>query len=300
MPSITMKELLEAGVHFGHQTKRWNPKMKEYIFGERNGIHIIDLQKTLKMFKEASRFATELAAGGKVLLFVGTKRQAQEAIAEEAKRCSMFFVNQRWLGGLLTNFATIQKSIQRLKDLEEMSQDGRYELLPKKEVIHLERERKHLEQNLSGIKDMPGLPDALFVIDSYKEEIAVREARKLGIAVIAVVDTNCDPKPITYPIPGNDDALRAIRLFASKVADAVLEGKQMAAEQALVQERVAAEEGAGVATVGEEEEEPELSPEIAPEGYSSPPQFRKEPGTEIQDGSEESYDISDLTASHGH
>ncbi|OFW00832.1 MAG: 30S ribosomal protein S2 [Acidobacteria bacterium RIFCSPLOWO2_12_FULL_59_11] len=295
-----MKELLEAGVHFGHQTKRWNPKMKEYIFGERNGIHIVDLQKTLKMFKEASRFATELATGGKVLLFVGTKRQAQEAIAEEAKRCSMFFVNQRWLGGLLTNFATIQKSIQRLKDLEEMSQDGRYELLPKKEVIHLERERKHLEQNLSGIKDMPGLPDALFIIDSYKEEIAVREARKLGIAVIAVVDTNCDPQQITYPIPGNDDALRAIRLFASKVADAVLEGKQMASEQALEQERVAAEEGAGVTTVVEEEEESELSPELAPEGYSSPPQFRKEPGTEIQDGSEEPYDISDLTASHGH
>lgn len=300
MPTITMKELLEAGVHFGHQTKRWNPKMKEYIFGERNGIHIIDLQKTLKMFKEASRYATELAAEGKVLLFVGTKRQAQEAIAEESKRCSMFFVNQRWLGGLLTNFATIQKSIRRLKDLEEMSQDGRYELLPKKEVIHLERERKHLEQNLSGIKDMPGLPDALFIIDSYKEEIAVREARKLGIAVIAVVDTNCDPEPITYPIPGNDDALRAIRLFASKVADAVLEGKQTAAEQVLMQERIASEEGAGVATVGEEEEETELSPEIAPEGYSSPPQFRKEPGTEIQDGSEESYDISDLTASHGH
>ena len=300
MPTITMKELLEAGVHFGHQTKRWNPKMKEYIFGERNGIHIVDLQKTLKMFKEASRFATDLAAEGKVLLFVGTKRQAQEAIAEESKRCSMFYVNQRWLGGLLTNFATIQKSIQRLKDLEEMSQDGRYELLPKKEVIHLERERKHLEQNLSGIKDMPGLPDALFIIDSYKEEIAVREARKLGIAVIAVVDTNCDPQQITYPIPGNDDALRAIRLFASKVADAVLEGKQMASEQALEQERVAAEEGAGVTTVVEEEEESELSPELAPEGYSSPPQFRKEPGTEIQDGSEESYDISDLTASHGH
>ena len=222
MPTITMKELLEAGVHFGHQTKRWNPKMKEYIFGERNGIHIVDLQKTLKMFKEASRFATDLAAEGKILLFVGTKRQAQEAVAEEAKRCTMFYVNQRWLGGLLTNFTTIQKSIRRLKDLEEMSQDGRYELLPKKEVIHLERERKHLEQNLSGIKDMPGLPDALFIIDSYKEEIAVREARKLGISVIAVVDTNCDPKPITYPIPGNDDALRAIRLFAAKIADAVL------------------------------------------------------------------------------
>src|SRR5712692_6735738 len=176
-----MKELLEAGVHFGHQTKRWNPKMKEYIFGERNGIYIIDLQKTLKLFKEAAKFVGEAAAQGKTILFVGTKRQAQEAIAEEAQRCSMYYVNQRWLGGLLTNFATIQKSIKRLKDLESMAQDGRYEMLPKKEVIRLERERKHLEQNLAGIKDMPSLPDALFVIDSQKEQIAVREARKLGI-----------------------------------------------------------------------------------------------------------------------
>lgn len=244
MAAITMKELLEAGVHFGHQTRRWNPKMKEYIFGQRNGIHIIDLQKTLKMFKEATRFVVELAKEGKTLLFVGTKRQAQEAIVEEARRCSMFFVNQRWLGGLLTNFETIRKSIQRLKDLDEMSEDGRYELLPKKEVIKLERERKHLEQNLSGIKDMPGLPDAIFVIDSHKEEIAVHEARKLEIPVVGVVDTNCDPDKVTYIIPGNDDALRAIRLFASKVADAVLEGRKIAAENALEEERRASEEAA--------------------------------------------------------
>ena len=180
MASITMKELLEAGVHFGHQTKRWNPKMKQYIFGERNGIYIIDLQKTLRLFKEATQFVTELAAQGKIILFVGTKRQAQDAIAEEALRCNMFFVNQRWLGGLLTNFSTIQKSIKRLKELDAMATDGRYELLPKKEVTRLERERKALEKNLSGIKNMPGLPDAIFVIDSKNEEIAVAEARRLG------------------------------------------------------------------------------------------------------------------------
>ena len=249
MPAISMKELLEAGGHFGHQTKRWNPKMKEYIFGERNGIHIIDLQKTLRMFKEASQFVAELAAENKILLFVGTKRQAQEAVAEEARRCTMYYVNQRWLGGLLTNNVTIQKSIKRLKELEAMSQDGRYEMLPKKEVIKLERERKHLDSNLAGIKDMPGLPDSLFVIDSHKEEIAVREARRLGIAVVGVVDTNCDPDLVTHPIPGNDDALRAIRLFTSKVADAVLEGKQVAEGRALEEERLASEaaydEGAG-------------------------------------------------------
>ena len=232
MPAITMKELLEAGVHFGHQTRKWNPKMKEYIFGERNGIHIIDLQKTLKLFKEASRFVGELAASKKTILFVGTKRQAQEAIAEEAKRCEMFYINQRWLGGLLTNYVTIQKSIQRLKELEAMSQDGRYEMLTKKEVGKLERERKHLEQNLAGIKAMPGLPDAIFVIDSYNEEIAVREARKLAIPVIAVVDTNCDPEQVNYPIPGNDDALRAIRLFTSKIAESVIEGNAIAAAAA--------------------------------------------------------------------
>ena len=225
MASITMKELLEAGVHFGHQTKRWNPKMKQYIFGERNGIYIIDLQKTLRLFKEATQFVTELAAQGKTILFVGTKRQAQDAIAEEALRCNMFFVNQRWLGGLLTNFSTIQKSIKRLKELDAMATDGRYELLPKKEVTRLERERKALEKNLSGIKNMPGLPDAIFVIDSKNEEIAVAEARRLGIPVIAIVDTNCDPDFVDYVIPGNDDALRAIRLFASKVSESIVEGQ---------------------------------------------------------------------------
>ena len=228
MANITMKELLEAGVHFGHQTKRWNPKMKEYIFGERNGIYIIDLQKTLKMFKEASKFVTDLAAAGKTVLFVGTKRQAQDAIAEEAGRCGMFYINQRWLGGLLTNWVTVQKSVKRLKELDDMATDGRYELLPKKEVIKLERERKHLQANLAGIKELNRLPDSVFVIDSNKEQIAVREARKLGIPVVAVVDTNCDPSEVDYVIPGNDDALRAIRLFASKIADSVVEGSQMA------------------------------------------------------------------------
>ena len=232
LASITMKELLEAGVHFGHQTKRWNPKMKQYIFGERNGIYIIDLQKTLRLFKEATQFVTELASQGKTILFVGTKRQAQDAIAEEALRCNMFFVNQRWLGGLLTNFATILKSIKRLKELDAMATDGRYELLPKKEVTRLERERKALEKNLSGIKTMPGLPDAIFVIDSKNEEIAVAEARRLGIPVIAIVDTNCDPDVVDYVIPGNDDALRAIRLFASKISESVIEGQAVHKEAA--------------------------------------------------------------------
>jgi small subunit ribosomal protein S2 len=226
-----MKELLEAGVHFGHQTKRWNPKMKEYIFGERNGIYIIDLQKTLKMFKEASKFVQDLATEGKRVLFVGTKRQAQDAIAEEAQRCGMFYINQRWLGGLLTNWVTVQKSVKRLKELDEMATDGRYELLPKKEVIKLERERKHLQANLAGIKELTRLPDAVFVIDSNKEQIAVREARKLGIPVVAVVDTNCDPSEVDYVIPGNDDALRAIRLFASKIADSIVEGVQLMSDK---------------------------------------------------------------------
>jgi small subunit ribosomal protein S2 len=237
-----MKELLEAGVHFGHQTKRWNPKMKEYIFGERNGIYIIDLQKTLKMFKEAAKFVSSVAAEGKTVLFVGTKRQAQEAIQEEATRSSMYYVNQRWLGGLLTNFTTIQKSIRRLKEIEQMSQDGRYELLPKKEVIRLERERKHLEVNLAGIKEMNSLPDCVFVIDSNNEQIAVREARKLGIPVVAIVDTNCDPDEVDYVIPGNDDALRAIRLFTTKIADAVLEGKGLAEKTVSEGEKAAEEE----------------------------------------------------------
>ena len=240
MATITMKELLEAGVHFGHQTKRWNPKMKEYIFGERNGIYIIDLQKTLKMFKEASRFIAELSSQGRIVLFVGTKRQAQDAVSEEATRANSFYINQRWLGGLLTNWVTVQKSVKRLKELDEMATDGRYELLPKKEVIKLERERKHLQANLAGIKNMSRLPDAIFVIDSNKEQIAVREARKLGIPVVAVVDTNCDPSEVDYVIPGNDDALRAIRLFASKIADSVVEGSQ------LLSDKQAADMAAGV------------------------------------------------------
>ncbi len=298
MPSITMKELLEAGVHFGHQTRRWNPKMKEYIFGERNGIYIIDLQKTLKMFKEAGRFISDLAAQGKTVLLVGTKRQAQEAVAEEAQRCGVFFVNQRWLGGLLTNFTTIQKSIKRLKELELMAQDGRYEMLPKKEVIRLERERKHLEQNLSGIKEMNALPDALFVIDSHKEQIAVREARKLGIPVVAIVDTNCDPDEVDYVIPGNDDALRAIRLFTSKIADAVLEGRGLAERQQVEGEKAeeegepeyamgeygpfgAAEPGPGTLEVsqgaGEEEEE---SPAHSGNRKGPSPELKAQPGEE--------------------
>ena len=247
MATITMKELLEAGVHFGHQTKRWNPRMKEYIFGERNGIYIIDLQKTLKMFKEASKFVQDLAAEGKIVLFVGTKRQAQDAIAEEATKCGGFYINQRWLGGLLTNWVTVQKSVKRLKELDDMATDGRYELLPKKEVIKLERERKHLQANLAGIKNMNRLPDAIFVIDSNKEQIAVREARKLGIPVVAVVDTNCDPSEVDYVIPGNDDALRAIRLFTSKISESIAEGaqlmtdKQVAVMQAGTEQAQAAE-----------------------------------------------------------
>ena len=243
MPAISMKELLEAGVHFGHQTKRWNPKMKEYIFGERNGIYIIDLQKTLKMFKDAARFVGEMAAQGKNVLFVGTKRQAQEAIHEEATRCQMYYVNQRWLGGLLTNMLTVQKSIKRLKELEGMaSVEGGYAGRPKKEVIRLERERKHLDQNLAGIKDMPGLPDVLFVIDSNKEAIAVKEARRLAIPVVAIVDTNCDPDEVDYVIPGNDDALRAIRLFASKIADAVIEGRSLATVQEFTADKIIQDE----------------------------------------------------------
>jgi small subunit ribosomal protein S2 len=228
-----MKELLEAGVHFGHQTKRWNPKMKEYIFGERNGIYIVDLQKTLKLFKEAMSYVAEMASQGKNVLFVGTKRQAQEAIAEEAGRCQMFFINHRWLGGLLTNFSTVKRSIERLKLLEDMNETGNYGGRTKKEIGQLERERKHLSSNLSGIRDMGRLPDLLFVIDSNKEEIAVKEARRLGIPVVAVVDTNCDPDQVDYVIPGNDDALRAIRLFTNKIAEACIEGRQQVTETEL-------------------------------------------------------------------
>ena len=258
MPAISMKELLEAGVHFGHQTKRWNPKMKEYIFGERNGIYIIDLQKTLKLFKDAARYVGEMAAQGKNVLFVGTKRQAQEAIAEEATRCNMFYVNQRCLGGLLTNMTTVQKSIKRLKELESWATDGGYAARPKKEVIRLERERKHLDSNLAGIKDMPGLPDVLFVIDSNKEAIAVKEARRLNIPVVAIVDTNCDPDEVDWVIPGNDDALRAIRLFASKIADSVIEGRALATEQDFAAEKIVTDETAG-------EEVPEYTAYVDPQ-----------------------------------
>lgn len=227
-----MKELLEAGVHFGHQTHRWNPKMKEFIFGERNGIHIIDLQKTQRYFREAMNFVTEAASQGKTFLFVGTKRQAQDAVAEEAQRCGQFYVNQRWLGGLLTNFQTIRKSIDKLHELEQKRADGSYARLPKKEVIRHERKREALEKNFAGIKNMTRLPDVLVVIDTDKEETAVREARRLNIPIVAIVDTNCDPDGITYLIPGNDDALRAVRLFVSKIADAIIAGQQIAAKDA--------------------------------------------------------------------
>ena len=241
---ITMKELLEAGVHFGHRTRRWNPKMKEFIFGERNGIHIIDLQKTLKMFREASRFVSELASQGRVILFVGTKRQAQEAISEEGRRCAMFYVNHRWLGGTLTNWATLQKSIKRLKTLKAMIEDGRMAQLSKKEAARLERELKHLQQNLEGVENMNTPPDAMFVVDSHTEAIAVREARRMGVPVVAVVDTNSDPDQVDWVIPGNDDALRAIRLFTTKIADAVVEGRTAFEQTQLAGEKAGAPEGA--------------------------------------------------------
>ena len=246
MATVTMKELLEAGVHFGHQVRRWNPKTKEFIFGERNGIYIIDLQKTQRMFKDAIKFITDLTSQGtsKTVLFVGTKRQAQDAIRDEALRCSQYFINQRWLGGLLTNFATIQKSIKRLKEIEAMQADGRIEQFAKKERLHIDREREALEKNLSGIKDLKRLPDAVFVIDTNKEEIAVKEANRLGIPVIAVVDTNCSPEGVDYIIPGNDDALRAVRLFASRIADAVLEGQQIAQQKETEEAAIAAEQAA--------------------------------------------------------
>jgi len=245
---ITMKELLEAGVHFGHQTRRWNPKMKEFIFGERNGIHIIDLQKTLKMFREASRKVSEYTSQGRVVLFLGTKRQAQEAIAEEAKRCGMFFVNHRWLGGTLTNWATLQKSIKRLKTIKAMVEDGRVNTLPKKEAARLDRELKHLKQNFDGVENMTAPPDMIFVVDPNNEVNAVKEARRMGVPVVAVVDTNCDPDLVDWIIPGNDDALRAIRLFTSKIADAVLAGREQyeqsrIAEQKAVEGEAGAEEG---------------------------------------------------------
>lgn len=243
MTTVTMKELLEAGVHFGHQVRRWNPKMKEYIFGERNGIYIIDLQKTQRMFKEAMKFITGLTSEGsnKTVLFVGTKRQAQDAIKEESLRCNQYYINQRWLGGLLTNFQTIQKSIKRYKEIEAMQADGRIEHYAKKERLQIERERLALEKNFSGIRDMKRLPDLIFVIDTNKEEIAVKEANILGIPVVAVVDTNCTPEGVDYVIPGNDDALRAVRLFAARIADAILEGQQLAQQKEAEEAAAAAE-----------------------------------------------------------
>jgi small subunit ribosomal protein S2 len=223
--AIEMKDLLEAGVHFGHQTKRWNPKMKPFIFGERNGIYIIDLGRTAKLYREAAQYVSGVAAQGGTVLFVGTKRQAQDAVAEEAQRCGMYFVNQRWLGGLLTNFTTIQRSLARLRELEAMTTDGRYDTLSKKEIARLDKERRKLARNLDGIRGMSRLPDAVFIVDTRHEQIAVDEARKLKIPVIGVVDTNCDPDEVDYVIPGNDDALRSIRLFTGGIADAVLAGR---------------------------------------------------------------------------
>ena len=226
MSVISMKQLLEAGVHFGHQTRRWNPKMATYIFTERNGIYIIDLQKTVKKVEEAYNFVRQLASEGETMLFVGTKKQAQEAVKEEAQRCDMYFVNERWLGGMLTNFQTIQKRISRLRELENMEEKGVFDVLPKKEVITLRHEMERLQKFLGGIKAMHKLPGALFVIDPRKERIAIAEARKLGIPIVAIVDTNCDPDEIDYVIPGNDDAIRAVKLLTAKVADAIMEGRQ--------------------------------------------------------------------------
>jgi small subunit ribosomal protein S2 len=281
-----MKELLEAGVHFGHQVRRWNPKMKEYIFGERNGIYIIDLQKTQRMFRDALAFVANAIAEdrGKTVLFVGTKRQAQDAVREEAERCGQYHVNQRWLGGLLTNFQTVQKSIKRLKDLEAMQTDGRYEKLTKKERIKLDREREGLNKNLSGIKSMSRLPDIVFIIDVRKEEIAVAEANRLGIPIVAVVDTNCSPEGIDYVIPGNDDALRAVRLFASRIADSIMEGQQIATEGGVVAQD--GESEGAIAAPAIEPAETNAGEPIAAPVASVPPVSPVENGTPATTGGE--------------
>ena len=231
MSVISMKQLLEAGVHFGHQTRRWNPKMAQYIFTERNGIYIIDLQKTVKKAEEAYKAMKEIAETGKPVLFVGTKKQAQEAIKEEAERCGMYFVNERWLGGMLTNHQTIQTRIKKLRELEKMEEEGVFNVLPKKEVIKLNAEKEKLEKYLGGIKDMPELPGAIFVVDPRKENIAIQEAHRLGIPVVGIVDTNCDPDELDFPIPGNDDAIRAVKLITGAMATAVIEGRQGAEEE---------------------------------------------------------------------
>ena len=252
MSNVTMKELLEAGVHFGHETKRWDPKMKPYIFGARNGIYIIDLQKTVQFFREAYQFIRDVAAKGEYVLFVGTKKQAQETISEQANRCGMFYVNHRWLGGMLTNFQTIKRSIDRLKKLEAMKNEEIYNLLPKKEVLELEKERNRLEKSLGGIKNMDRLPGAIFVVDPKKERIAVREARKIGVPSIGIVDTNCNPEEVDYVIPGNDDAIRAIQLFATKMAEAVMEGRQLHEKQLQTEEaKVEKDEAPPISPTGE-------------------------------------------------
>jgi small subunit ribosomal protein S2 len=248
-----MKELLEAGVHFGHQTKRWNPKMREYIFGQRNGIYIIDLQKTIKNFKEALTFIRSVSEEGKTILFVGTKKQAQDIVRDYAGKCESSYVNQRWLGGLLTNFAVVRTSVDKLKELEEMKEDGRWDLMAKKEQSKLEKVYRKLQKNLGGLKNMSELPGALFIVDSSKEEIAIQESRKMGIPIVAVVDTNGDPENVNYPIPGNDDAVRAIELFVSKVAESIVEGKKNRISKELLAQKAEAQP-AGADQAGDDEE----------------------------------------------
>ncbi len=265
MPIVTMKELLEAGVHFGHQTNRWNPKMKKFIFGGRNGIYILDLQKTLRQIKEIHNVVKQIVSDGKPILFVGTKKQAQDSISDEAVRCEMFYVNQRWLGGTLTNYNTIKNSISKLKNIEKMKEDGTFDKFHKKEALKLERARAKLERSLGGIKNMNGLPGAIFVVDPKKENIAVHEARLMGIPVIAIVDTNCDPDLIDYIIPGNDDAIRSIRLITAKIANAVLEAKERAMPE-VEEEMMAAAEGEEVPPVQESQQDPSTpAPAPAPE-----------------------------------
>jgi len=288
LATVTMKELLEAGVHFGHQVRRWNPKMKEYIFGERNGIYIIDLQKTQKLFRDALNYVQESLTErpNQKVLFVGTKRQAQDAIKEEAERCGQYYVNNRWLGGLLTNYQTVQKSIAKLKEIETMREDGRFEMLTKKERLKLDREHEGLMKNLAGIKEMGGMPDMMFIIDVRKEDIAVKEANRLGIPIVAVVDTNCSPEGIDHVIPGNDDALRAIRLFASRIADAILEGQQIGTEggSAVVQEE---------ATVAEEDQI-DIAATLAKAGITDPDE--EDGGIEIDEEDDTVSAESDIVA----
>lgn len=272
MAYVTMKELLEAGVHFGHQTRRWNPKMGPYIFGARNGIHIIDLQKTVQFFKTAYNFVVEKVADGGVVLFVGTKKQAMDAIAEEAKRAGMFYVNHRWLGGMLTNFQTISRSIQRLKDFEAMKEDGSLKRFPKKEVLMMEKKAAKLERSLGGIKNMGRLPDIVYIVDPRKEDIAVQEARKTKVPILAIVDSNCDPTEIDYPIPGNDDAIRAIRLLTSRIADASIEGKKLREErlQAITDKEMQAEEAAAAPVEAPAEAAEPPAPEEKAEAPEAP------------------------------